>query len=353
MTYGQTSETSPEARVPLQKDHFIDRANRSWGHCEAIIDLTPLNSPNATGLFVNEAWLTSNCIFVQRAMDGNSHIHESKHFRNSGNMLFVSRFLSGHSLGRSGDTPYAIYPGSISIRDYSRAFDGIQTAGIVQGVFFLHETLGFEPGQNPSLRVFHEHCAIAQALHAEFNLLFAHLSKGDTDVARDQLARIKNCIELAVHGEKAKADVRAVARDSLKRAICADIELNLTDQSYSVKTILRRFGTSRATLFRMFEIDGGVRNYIHNRRLNRAVLHISKTPMTRGVISDAARKWGFSSNANFNRSVRRVYGTSPGSLFEAPVQRITIPQGSHAIWADQRRQLMRRGEDAYSARQQF
>lgn len=337
--------------IALQKDYFVDHAKISWGHCETIIDLTPLHSPQSTGLFINETWVADECLFTQRALDGNSHIHEAKHVPNSGNMLFVSRFLTGHSTGRSGDTPYSIYPGSIAMRDYSRPFDGIQTTGVAQGVYFLHETLGFRPGENPCLRVFHENTAIAQSLHAEFDALFAQLTTGDTQISKHQLERIKSCILLAVNGDYGKADARLIARDALKRAICMSIEQNLTDPTYGVKTILAHFGVSRATLFRMFEADGGVRHYISNRRLYRAVLQISKTPMSRGLISNAAYHWGFSSVANFNRSVRRAFGTSPNSLFEAPIQHMPVPKGSRAIWAEQRKRLMHNAYEAMSHRQ--
>ncbi|MEM7330056.1 MAG: AraC family transcriptional regulator [Pseudomonadota bacterium] len=350
-----TASTAPAqtSRVPVHRDFFVDKSPVSWGHCEAIIDLTPLNSPCCTGLFINEIWVASDCMLTQRALDGNSHIHEAKHVRESGNIVFVSRFLSGHSMGRTGDTPYAIYPGSIAIRDYSRPFDGIQAVGVAQGIFFQHETLGFDPAKHPSLSVFHAGTAIARSLHSEFDSIFSWLATGARDIDESRLTRIKSCVKTALNGKLAKADVRSIARESLKQAICIDIEQNLTDHQYALKTILTRFGVSRATLFRMFEADGGVRNYISNRRLYRAVLQISKSPMTRGTITQAARKWGFSSDANFNRSVRRVYGASPNSLFEMPIQTISVPKGSRSLWREQRWRLMQSGQDEFSERQFF
>ena len=138
----QRIDTS-EHMIPVHRDLFADRSQSSWGHCNAVVDLTPLHSSACTGLFINEIWIAPDCMFSQRAMDGNSHRHDAKHISESGNMLFVSRFLSGQSTGCTGDSPYAIHPGSIAIRDYSRPFDGIQTAGVTQGVFFLHEGLEF------------------------------------------------------------------------------------------------------------------------------------------------------------------------------------------------------------------
>ena len=335
--------------VAVQSERFVDRSKSAWGHCEELGDLTPLNSPQSTGLFINESWATDDCVCMQQVMDGNSHVHEAKHFEKSGNIVFVSRLISGQAMGRTGDSPYSIYRGSISIRDYSRPFDGIQTAAVTQGIFFLHDTVGFDPGQHPNLNVYHHGSQTAQALNAAFDMLFGELGAGLRRISSVHIARIKSCVKLALQGEAAKADVRTIARQALKHVICSKIEQNLSDYAYSPKTILSEFGTSRATLFRMFEADGGVRNYIRNRRLYRAVLQISQTPMTRGAISRAAREWGFSSDANFNRSVRRFYGTSPNSLFEAPIPHVPIPEGSRSIWMRQRAQIMQRADETLSA----
>lgn len=345
MAFDSSKTERRDSLVSVHTELFSDRSQSSWGHCGAVVDLTPLNSSSCTGLFINEVWIAPDCMFSQRAMDGNSHRHDAKHIRESGNMLFVSRFLSGQSTGTTGDTPYAIHPGAISIRDYSRPFDGIQTAGVTQGVFFLHEGLGFDPTENPSLMIFPENSIVAKVLHAEFDAVFLQLSDGAQQISAERISRIRSCVQLAIYGgdeKDNKTDIRIIARDALKDLICEEIERNLSDPNYSTRNILSSFGVSRATLFRMFEIDGGVRNYIRNRRLYRAVHQISIDPLTRGEISRASSEWGFSSDANFNRAVRRSFGTSPSSLFEAPLQEVSVAPGSHSLWRDNRHKLMQR-----------
>ncbi|MEM9841424.1 MAG: helix-turn-helix domain-containing protein, partial [Pseudomonadota bacterium] len=68
-----------------------------------------------------------------------------------------------------------------------------------------------------------------------------------------------------------------------------------------------------------FQAEGGVRNYITRRRLQRAVLDIAENPTRRGQIHEAALRWGFASDTTFHRAVRREFGTSPGALFEMPI----------------------------------
>lgn len=338
-------------RVPLHRDQFTDTAERAWGHCEAFIDLTPLQDTQSTGLFISESWFADDCMFSQRAVDGNSHCHDEKHIRATGDILFVYRYLTGHVLGMTNDEPYAIYPGMIAIRDYGRPFRGIQMPGVAQGIFFPHHVLSFDPGQHPASYVFPETAAFAKVMNAELDFAFSEFEAGARHLPADRLARLKNCIRLVLQGKSANADIRAHARDALKDVICAFIEDNLTTLNLSPRTLLRRFGVSRASLFRMFAAEGGVRHYINDRRLYRAVHQLSHDPNTRGKISQVSEHWGFSSLANFNRSVRRQFGVKPSALFEAPLRSVPMPKDQTSISRLQVQQLMRRGRERYAASQ--
>lgn len=62
--------------------------------------------------------------------------------------------------------------------------------------------------------------------------------------------------------------------------------------------------------------------FSHNKTLSallyRAVLEIADSAGTRGAVSAAADRWGFSSSANFNRAVREKFDVSPGMLVQLP-----------------------------------
>jgi len=121
-------------------------------------------------------------------------------------------------------------------------------------------------------------------------------------------------LKLALGSEQKCGDVRREVREANKVAMCQFIEIHLDRPELSVALLLKNFGVSRASLFRIFEEFGGVRQYISDRRLMRAVLDISKGERRRGEISVIAEKWGFSSHANFNRAVQRKFGLPPGAL---------------------------------------
>lgn len=338
----RTDDSDQNAIAVMQED-FTEKSERAWGHCDAVMNLTPLNSDRDTGDFLSQSWFAGDCLFSQRAIDCNSHEHDRNHIQETGDVVFIYRYLSGTYFGNAEETPYTIHPGHIAFSDYSRPFNGIQTACVSQGVFFPHSVLNYLPGESPRIRLLSHRSPFAQLIHTEFDCLFELLQQGKTELPADRLDRLKNVLRLVLQGKSASEDTRMRARHALKRAICEFIERNLANPQFSPQTILKSFGVSRATLFRMFEIDGGVRTYTSHRRLFRAVHQISTDPLTRGEISKAASDWGFSSDANFNRSVRRVFGTSPNNLFGHPITEIKLPPPSRSLWKIQRDRLLAHG----------
>jgi AraC-like DNA-binding protein len=108
-----------------------------------------------------------------------------------------------------------------------------------------------------------------------------------------------------------RAQVTASVRATARRAICDYIDQHLTDEELSPEVLLRVFRMSRATLYRLFEDEGGIAAYILGRRLDRchAILAASKTG-ERGI-GELAFNHGFASEAHFSRAFRRRFGIPP------------------------------------------
>jgi len=89
------------------------------------------------------------------------------------------------------------------------------------------------------------------------------------------------------------------------------IESHLLSPDLCVETLCARSGCSRATLYRLFEGEGGLVCYIQRRRLHRAFVElVSDAPRRR--ILDIALDSHFASEATFNRAFRRMFGLPPG-----------------------------------------
>jgi AraC-like DNA-binding protein len=77
---------------------------------------------------------------------------------------------------------------------------------------------------------------------------------------------------------------------------------------------MQRMGLSRATLFRHFKPLGGVRNYIQQRRLSRALQAVADGESADARIGAIARRHGFSGDAVFSRAFRNLFGMSPSDV---------------------------------------
>ena len=82
--------------------------------------------------------------------------------------------------------------------------------------------------------------------------------------------------------DNARESARVRARKSLKIAVQKFIEEQLDRPQLNVTLTLQNFGVSRASLYRMFEMKDGVRNYISSRRLYRADTELAEAPLVRG-----------------------------------------------------------------------
>ncbi len=89
------------------------------------------------------------------------------------------------------------------------------------------------------------------------------------------------------------------------------IRKNLESPELSPDRICKDIGISRSSLYRLFEQDGGVANYIRKRRLlaiHRALMS-PENPHHR--IGDLAYRFGFNSNTQLSRAFKLEFGHAP------------------------------------------
>jgi len=122
------------------------------------------------------------------------------------------------------------------------------------------------------------------------------------------LAAVVNC------GLDMERDQREAVRQSMRRTIRQYVDANLSSPDLRAESLAVRFGMSRATLYRLFEAQGGPGDYIQQRRLaaarNRLVVPASRLD----TINAIAASVGFQSESSFIRSFRRRFGVTPGDI---------------------------------------
>lgn len=102
---------------------------------------------------------------------------------------------------------------------------------------------------------------------------------------------------------------RAIRRDALLGKIRAYIQERLDQDWLTPAAIQAAFHLSRPTLYRLFETEGGLMEYIRNCRLRDAAADMIDAPGC--TIADIAYGAGFNSASDFCRAFRRAYGMTP------------------------------------------
>ena len=110
---------------------------------------------------------------------------------------------------------------------------------------------------------------------------------------------------------ESRAEVAAAMRATARRAVRDYIDQHLTDDHLTPETLARMFRMSRATLYRLFDEEGGVAGYILGRRLERCRAILAANLAAEETIGEIAFSHGFSSDAHFSRAFRRRFGMSP------------------------------------------
>jgi AraC-like DNA-binding protein len=92
-----------------------------------------------------------------------------------------------------------------------------------------------------------------------------------------------------------------------------------TPDQLGVAALCRRFRVSRATLYRMFEPDGGLMHHVRERQLRRALGAVASPAHRHLRIIDIALQYGFATESGFIRAFRRQFGITPGEARAEPL----------------------------------
>jgi AraC-like DNA-binding protein len=105
-------------------------------------------------------------------------------------------------------------------------------------------------------------------------------------------------------------DVRLALNVAIRQYIADHLDYLALD----VDTLRREFFCSRATLYRLFEEDGGVARYIRDARLRACMHDLARPSATRKHIGLIATRWGFENPSHFNRLFKQSFGVVPSAV---------------------------------------
>lgn len=248
--------------------------------------------------------------------------HGTRQIAASSNLVSIQRVKSGAAAMEFPAKAYVHRPGTLAIIDHKQEFRGSHHQVLGQEVFVPRSLLGLEYEEPMSPILLAEESLHGRLILAEFEHFFDRATDGQADRPFNA-GSLLQLVSTVIGQNRFPRSERAGWWRARNELIRTYIDSNLGDVTLLPAQICNMFNLSRATLYRMFESDGGVRRYIQDRRLYCAVWDLAINGTQRGRLTEVAEKWGFSSNANFNRAVKLAFGMPPGALFKP--QSLVIP----------------------------
>ena len=315
MVANQPQHFDGGATLPVDSLFFEIGADEYAAQAAPFFATSPILSDDNLDLNTIEIWQTERCVLIEAASNPFVLSRTQNEMQNAGHLIEVTRFLEGSEQGTMGDSIIDRVPGPIYILDLAQRNRTVLSKFKVEQIYVPKAALGVTL-ENPKVEIVVDaKTPSGLLLHACMDSLFESLKRNSSALSMALLDRYISLLKVNLGVPPQREDVRGQLRQSLFSQICAYVEENLANPTLSASAILRSFGVSRASLYRMFDPYGGVRTYIMQRRVARAVLDLEQNSLLSGRMRHASERWGFSSQPNFNRKIRSRFGTNPGNLF--------------------------------------
>jgi AraC-like DNA-binding protein len=227
--------------------------------------------------------------------------------------ITVQLYLRGSIRGAVGDVDLLATPDRIVLQDLAHPFsvwtDDSEVIGVIvpRALIDCHDWIRLR-APVISWRV---DSPTGRILSSALTTLWAELPRAEMSdgplLASSLVGLLNGLLQPSRHHED---DVRRALNVAMRQYI-AD---HLDDLALDVDTLRRQFFCSRATLYRLFEEDGGVAKYIRDARLRACMHDLALPSMTRKHIALVATRWGFENPSHFNRLFKQAFGVVPSAV---------------------------------------
>ncbi|SIO31650.1 AraC-type DNA-binding protein [Paraburkholderia phenazinium] len=170
--------------------------------------------------------------------------------------------------------------------------------------------------------------------------LIAHLVALNRQIAglskEEAYQSLLTAIELLAAAFSRQAGLSGNARAAVRAAVYGQVrrfvEANLHDPDLTPESVLASLHLSRASVYRLFEHEGGLAAYIRSRRLLMAADELVRFPHL--SVQDIASGLGFNDASSFTRAFRRAFDIAPRELhgYAPLLRREPARRLRHASW---------------------
>jgi AraC-like DNA-binding protein len=321
MTAPRTAFKSTEQKSP-------GAAFRRWQErCSSLFEVNVADRFGSDSFSVDVAsYHLGSVVLSQTSATGQRYARTPGLIARSGvDHMIVQLMLRGAGRGVTGaKTDYMLRAGEVSVLDLSQTMRTETTDYAQVALFVPRPVLAQLLGDVGAL-----HGTVLQQADPRTRIFADHLRSLALNGPRLPVAEFKSIGEATLglfaacmrpNGRPGPQVQSALAAIRIRR-LKDHIDSALTDPDFGVEAIVRQAGLSRRSLYRLFEPQGGVAEFIRNRRLRLAARAIADARNAGQRIIDIAFDHGFTNEAAFSRAFRRRFGLSPREMrHRVPVQ---------------------------------
>lgn len=248
---------------------------------------------------------------IESALSAAIFRRDKAHLERSDRLIWVTQYLQGDERVRIGDETYALRPGAIYVRDMRRPSisrsSEIRQRNICLSVSALTDA-GLDASSSLERR-FDRETRSGRILLGAFEQAFHRRRAGlgeQCSAERDDFVGLLATLLSRSPGACDSVEARQ-ARDFAMRRYLVE---RLDDPRIGVEDLCRVFACSRATVYRLFDHEGGVHRFLREQRLLRCCDELTRSQDQPSIGAIAAR-WGFDDAAYFSRMFKKTFGVAP------------------------------------------
>jgi AraC-like DNA-binding protein len=310
-----TASTIPYVRYDTTP-HPPQRRLAAWREAiDVLFDVRPAEPAAAESPVVLDNWLLGEAVLAVGTGPGFSYHRAPRAIARDGRDLFMLQiYQAGQCRIVDGAPELVTEPGDLLVTDAASPIRTEETTFRNINLMVPRAMLAArlrEPDAQGG-RVLHRDLPLVALLRAHLSEIVRHAPSLPPAQAPDVLSATVQLVAAAINGGPdvgTTSGVQQVLVCQLRRYIAQ----HLHDRDLGPESLAARFGLSRATLYRLFEADGGVRRYVQRRRLDRARLDLADPAQHHRSIAEVGRTAGYCHAQDFTRAYRKEFAINPGA----------------------------------------